>query len=76
MHDRFLAQEVWETLGLPVKQCMDAMERNPAQIEFRKALFSKVVPSVKKLGLLDFGDAGYATDLVSSVYSTTRIWKT
>jgi hypothetical protein len=56
MRDRFLAQEVWETLGLRVKECMEVMERNPAQIEFRKALFSKVAPSVKKLGLLDFGD--------------------
>jgi hypothetical protein len=35
---------------------MEVMERNPAQIEFRKALFSKVVPGVKKLGLLDFSD--------------------
>src|SRR5882762_6588428 len=56
MRDRFLAQEVWETLGLPVKECTEIMKRNPVQIEFRKALFSKVVPSVKKLGLLDFGD--------------------
>ena len=56
MRDRFLAQEVWETLGLPVKECTEIMKNNPVQIEFRKALFSKVVPSVKKLGLLDFGD--------------------
>jgi hypothetical protein len=56
MRDRFLAQEVWEVLGLPVKECTEIMKRNPVQIDFRKALFSKVVPSVKKLGLLDFGD--------------------
>lgn len=56
MRDRFLAQEVWEALDLPVKECMEIMKRNPVQIEFRRALFSKVVPSVKKLGLLDFGD--------------------
>jgi hypothetical protein len=56
MRDRFLAHEVWEVLGLPVKECTEIMKRNPVQIDFRKALFSKVVPSVKKLGLLDFGD--------------------
>lgn len=56
MRDRFLAQEIWEVLGLPVKECTEIMKRNPVQIDFRKALFSKVVPSVKKLGLLDFGD--------------------
>ncbi|ULK98532.1 ferritin-like domain-containing protein [Bradyrhizobium sp. I71] len=56
LRDRFLAQEVWEALDLPVKECMEIMKRNPVQIEFRRALFSKVVPSVKKLGLLDFGD--------------------
>ena len=26
------------------------------QIEFRKVLFSKIVPNLKKLGLLDAGD--------------------
>lgn len=56
MRDRFLAQEVWETLGLPLKECTEIMMHNPVQIEFRKALFSKVVPNIKKLGLLDFGD--------------------
>ena len=28
----------------------------PMQIEFRKMLFSKIVPNLKKLGLLDAGD--------------------
>jgi para-aminobenzoate N-oxygenase AurF len=56
MRDRFLAKEVWEALGLPVQQCLEAMKRDPAQIEYRRALFSKVVPNVKRLGLLDLGD--------------------
>jgi len=61
MRDRFLAQEVWETLGLPIDKCMEIMMHSPAQIEFRKALFSKIVPNVKKLGLLDFGDGWLRT---------------
>lgn len=56
MRDRFLAEEVWETLDLPVQECIDTMLRSPVQLEFRRALFAKVVPNVKKLGLLDFGD--------------------
>jgi hypothetical protein len=56
MRDRYLAQEVWEALGLPVDECTDIMLRSPAQQEFRRSLFSKVVPNLKKLGLLDCGD--------------------
>jgi hypothetical protein len=32
------------------------MLNNPVQLEFRKVLFSKIVPNLKKLGLLDAGD--------------------
>ena len=56
MRDRYLALEVWEALGLPVAECTEIMLRSPAQREFRRALFSKVVPNLKKLGLLDSGD--------------------
>lgn len=56
MRDRFLAKEVWEALGLPVRQCVEAMKNDPTQIEYRRALFSRVVPNVKRLGLLDLGD--------------------
>jgi hypothetical protein len=56
MRDRFLSQEVWEALGMPVKECCQIMLHNPVQLEFRKVLFSKIVPNLKKLGLLDAGD--------------------
>ena len=56
MRDRFLGQEVWEALDLPVKECSEVMLHNPVQVEFRKVLFSKIVPNLKKLGLLDAGD--------------------
>jgi len=56
MRDRFLSQEVWEELGLPVRECSEIMLHNPVQMEFRKVLFSKIVPNLKKLGLLDAGD--------------------
>ncbi|MBV9661130.1 MAG: ferritin-like domain-containing protein [Acidimicrobiales bacterium] len=56
MRDRFLQQEVWETLGMPVKECCEVLLHNPLQLEFRRLLFSKIVPNLKKLGLLDAGD--------------------
>jgi hypothetical protein len=52
MRDRFLFQEVWEKQGLPVDQCMEIALHNKAQIMFRQMLFAKVVPAVKKIGLL------------------------
>jgi hypothetical protein len=56
MRDRFLSQEVWEALDMPVKECTEIMLHSQTQLEFRKVLFSKVVPNLKKLGLLDAGD--------------------
>jgi hypothetical protein len=56
MRDRFLSQEVWEHLGMPVKECCEVMLHNPVQVEFRRVLFSKIVPNLKKLGLLDAGE--------------------
>jgi hypothetical protein len=51
MRDRFLAQEVWETLGLPVDECLDYVRSSEMMQEFRKMLFSRIVPTVKDLGL-------------------------
>jgi hypothetical protein len=51
MRDRFLAQEVWETLGLPVDECLEYVRNSEMMGEFRKMLFSRIVPTVKDLGL-------------------------
>ncbi len=61
MRDRFLQQEVWEAMGMPVKECCEIMLHNGVQLEFRKVLFSKIVPNLKKLGLLDAGDGWLRT---------------
>ena len=45
-----------EAMDLPVKECAEIQLHNPVQLEFRKVLFSKIVPNLKKLGLLDAGD--------------------
>jgi hypothetical protein len=51
MRERFLAQEVWETLGLPVEDCLEYVRNSEMMQEFRKMLFSRIVPTVKDLGL-------------------------
>jgi len=52
MRDRFLFQEVWEKNGLPVEECMDIALNNQSQVMFRQFLFSKIVPAIKRIGLL------------------------
>ncbi|MEO8878564.1 MAG: ferritin-like domain-containing protein [Polyangiaceae bacterium] len=52
LRDRFLGQEVWENVGLPKKECEELAEKSELMSLFRKLLFSKIVPNVKKLGLL------------------------
>ena len=52
LRDRFLSQEVWERLGLPQKECEKATEESELMQLFRRLLFSKIVPNVKRLGLL------------------------
>src|SRR5215471_8466271 len=54
MRDRFLAEEVWETLGLPVDECLKFVRDSEAMIQFRSLLFTRIVPTLKDIGL--FGD--------------------
>jgi hypothetical protein len=56
MLDRLLYREVWEALDLPVEECSELMRTSPQQAEFRRCLFSKIVPNLKALGLLDAAD--------------------
>ncbi|HLU41788.1 MAG TPA: ferritin-like domain-containing protein [Microthrixaceae bacterium] len=56
MRDRFLQQEVWERMGVPVKEAIELVMRTPTRQMFQMMLFSKIVPNCKKLGLLDRND--------------------
>ncbi len=51
MRDRFLGPEAWETLGLPVKECMQFLEQSQLMARFRSALFTRIVPNMKAIGL-------------------------
>ena len=51
MRDRFLAEEVWETLGLPVEECVGYVAASTDMREFRSRLFTRIVPTIKDIGL-------------------------
>lgn len=51
MRDRFRGEEVFETLGLNVKECAEWVDTSPMMIQFRSHLFSRIVPIVKDIGL-------------------------
>jgi para-aminobenzoate N-oxygenase AurF len=52
MRDRILNREVWEAMGLDADACIAVALESPLSQEFRRRLFSKIVPNVKSLGLL------------------------
>jgi hypothetical protein len=58
LRNRFFAQDVWEKLGVDPKAVVRFLQTHPDPMEemFQTMLFSKIVPNVKKLGLLDAGD--------------------
>jgi hypothetical protein len=61
---RSTTPEVWERMGLPVEKVVPNLMDAAAQtgqgpfVAFQRAFFSKLVPNVRKLGLLDAND-GY-----------------
>lgn len=57
MRDRFLQQEVWERMGVDVREAVKLIMQAEDRRVFQSMLFSKIVPNCKKLGLLDAGDA-------------------
>jgi hypothetical protein len=51
LRDRFLAAEVWDNLGMDADKMTAYVDQAQIMGEFRKALFSRVVPCVKDIGL-------------------------
>jgi hypothetical protein len=56
MRDRFLQQEVWDRMGVDVKEAVKLIMLDDSRPVFQSMLFSKIVPNCKKLGLLDAAD--------------------
>jgi 1,2-phenylacetyl-CoA epoxidase catalytic subunit len=51
MRERFDAREMWEHLGFPVEECVEAAMISENQRIFRAQLFSRIVPTVRDIGL-------------------------
>jgi hypothetical protein len=49
--NRFNSPEMWERLGYDVKDVMKTLDEAEGQIRFRKRLFSRIVPTVRDIGL-------------------------
>src|SRR5579862_3175101 len=83
MRDRFQAEEVWEALGLPVEECARYMHESDFMRRYRTALFTRIVPAMKDIGLwgdkiraayADMGILGFASaDLAELGRSDERV---
>ena len=51
MRDLFNQKEVWENLDLPVAECVAAVDQSDTMKQFRRRLFTRIVPTVKDIGL-------------------------
>jgi hypothetical protein len=51
MRDRFNQKELWENLGFPVKETVETVMSSEMMRLFRKRLFTRIVPTVKDIGL-------------------------
>ncbi len=51
MRDRFDAPEIWEPAGLNKAECLAFVANSPAMQYFRSQLFSRIVPTIKDIGL-------------------------
>jgi hypothetical protein len=51
MRDRFMAEEVWQRLGYPDEDFQQYVYDSQILVEFRKLLFSRIVPTIKDIGL-------------------------
>jgi hypothetical protein len=51
LRDRFNSPEMWERIGMDWKDVGPALDRSEGQIRYRKRLFSRIVPTVRDIGL-------------------------
>jgi hypothetical protein len=66
MRDRFNHEEVWERFGVAPPALRTLREGSRLAGQFPSLLFSRIVPNVKKLGLLDAGD-GWLRDRFTEI---------
>ncbi|WP_416974014.1 diiron oxygenase [Streptomyces sp. 4F14] len=50
---RFRGDEMWQALGLDHADCVETVENSPSMKAFRSLLFTRVVPTLRDIGLWD-----------------------
>lgn len=51
LRDRFLGDELWGQLGYPVDECKAFTDKSEFMTYYRSALFTRIVPTIKDIGL-------------------------
>jgi len=51
MRDRFTGEEIWRTLDFDADECVDYVSRSETLQQFRGMLFSRIVPTLRDIGL-------------------------
>jgi hypothetical protein len=51
MRDRFLAEEVWERIGIDWQEVLTFLQNSEIMVQFQSRLFTRIVPSLKEIGL-------------------------
>ena len=72
LRDRFNSPEMWERLGFDVKEVMATLDGAEGQIRFRKRLFSRIVPTVRDIGLWSERVQKAYTELGGIQYAATN----
>jgi hypothetical protein len=71
LRDRFNSPEMWEQLGFDVKEVLKELDGAEGQIRFRKRLFSRIVPTVRDIGLWSERVQKAYTDMGGIQYAKT-----
>ena len=51
MRDRFTGEEIWRTLDFDADECVEYVEKSETFHQFRGMLFSRIVPTLRDIGL-------------------------
>ena len=51
MRDRLLGEEVWRNIGFDAAECASYIVASPFQREYQRRLFSRIVPTLKDIGI-------------------------
>ncbi|SBW25064.1 hypothetical protein FDG2_4410 [Candidatus Protofrankia californiensis] len=51
LRDRFAGEDMWRNLDYGAEECIELANRSPAQREFRRRVFTRIVPTLKDINL-------------------------